>query len=419
MLESVKIQRRQSEIRQSLAELVGKETPTEDETRSMADLDGEYRTNETRYRAALTAEDTERREAGADLETRDGTEWADLLGQYEIRQAVLCLSEEGKALEGATAEVVQEMRSTGGFQGIPVPLEALETRAGETIASGVANPLQTLPIIDRLFANSVAVQMGARMINIPFGEREWPVVTSSISAAWATTETGSVAAAAAFATTDRAMKPDNTLGVQMKVTRKTLKQSGPAIEQAIRRDMQSAIRVKLDEAAFQGSGSSGQPTGVVAGTTAYGITSTAIGAAASYAAFRSAVVRFMTANAANGPGSVSLLVRPEIWDVMDALTDSAGQSLKEWERLEKSLGGVVMSTNALAAPTGSPAASKALLTVNSGGVAPFFVGLWGGVDLIRDVFSDAASGGVRITGLVTADVTVARPAQLEVLTGLQ
>lgn len=41
------------------------------------------------------------------------------------------------------------------------------------------------------------------------------------------------------------------------------------------------------------------------------------------------------------------------------------------------------------------------------------------VDLIRDPFSDAASGGLRLTALTTADVTVARGAQLEVLTGVQ
>ena len=418
MLESVKIQRRKSEIRQTLAELVGKETPTEDETRSMSELDAEYRTNETRYRAALIAEDEERREAGADLETREGSEWADLLAKYEIRQAVMAYAEEVRALDGATAEVVAEMRSTGGYQGIPIPLEALETRAGETVASGTPNPLQTLPIIDRLFADSVAVQMGARMISIPFGEREWPVVTSAVSAGWATTETGSVAGPTAFATTDRAMKPDNTLGVQMKVTRKTLKQSGPAVEQAIRRDMQSAIRVKLDEAAFQGTGSSGQPLGVVAGVATYGITSTTVGTVADYASFRAAVVRFMTANAASGPGSVSLLLRPEIFDGMDDAVLS-GTASTEWDRLVAKVGKVVLSSNALAAPTGTPAASKALLTVNSGGVSPFFMGLWGGVDLIRDVFSDAASGGLRLTGLVTADLTVARPAQLELLTGLQ
>ena len=60
MLDSVKIARRQSEIRQQLAELVGKEKPSEDETRQMDTLDGEYRTNETRYRAALVSEDARR-----------------------------------------------------------------------------------------------------------------------------------------------------------------------------------------------------------------------------------------------------------------------------------------------------------------------------------------------------------------------
>ena len=53
MLESVKISRRQSEIRQSLASLVGKSDLSEDETRSIETLDAEYRSNETKYRGAL------------------------------------------------------------------------------------------------------------------------------------------------------------------------------------------------------------------------------------------------------------------------------------------------------------------------------------------------------------------------------
>ena len=75
MLESVKIQRRQSEIRPSLSELVGKEPPTDDEVRQISTLDAEFRTNETRYRGALIAEDEERREAGAELETRSEREF--------------------------------------------------------------------------------------------------------------------------------------------------------------------------------------------------------------------------------------------------------------------------------------------------------------------------------------------------------
>ena len=155
MLESVKIARRQSEIRQNLAALAGNETPSEDEIRKMDELDLEYRQNETRYRAALIAEDTERRDAAADLETRSSQEWAEMMAGFEVRQVVAALNE-GRALSGETAEIVSELREQGGYQGVPVPWEALEIRAGETVATNTPNPIQTQPIIDRLFPNSVA-----------------------------------------------------------------------------------------------------------------------------------------------------------------------------------------------------------------------------------------------------------------------
>ena len=45
--------------------------------------------------------------------------------------------------------------------------------------------------------------------------------------------------------------------------------------------------------------------------------------------------------------------------------------------------------------------------------------MWGGVDVIRDPYSDAKSGQLRLTALTTMDVTVARGVQLEILTGVQ
>ena len=54
-----------------------------------------------------------------------------------------------------------------------------------------------------------------------------------------------------------------------------------------------------------------------------------------------------------------------------------------------------------------------------GGIAPFFMGIWGGVDLIRDPFTKAASGQLILTGLVTCDVTAARAAQVGIITELQ
>ncbi|ARQ01706.1 phage major capsid protein [Pseudorhodoplanes sinuspersici] len=417
MLESVKISRRQSEIRQALAGLVGKSQPTEDETRSMETLDTEYRGNETRYRASLIVEDTERREAGADLETRSDREYAELIGKFELRQVALHL-DEGRKIDGATAEIVEELRSQGGYRGVPVPWQALEKRAGETIASGTPSPVTTAPIIDRIFADSAAVRMGASMVNIGQGSNEYPIASGSVTAGWADGETANVPGPTVYSTSERMLAPNSTLGIQMKITRKTLKQSGDGLEQAVRRDMNGAISVALDKAVFLGTGANGQPSGVLVGS--YGITSTAVTAAASWSAFRAAVTRFLTANAANGPAAVKLLIRPEVWSDMDD-TLIEGTAVSEWDRLVKNIpaGNIVMSSNALAAAAGSPLATKALLTTSVGGVAPIFVGTWGAIDLIRDVYSDAASGGLRLTALATADVTVSRAVQLEILTGIQ
>jgi hypothetical protein len=262
--------------------------------------------------------------------------------------------------------------------------------------------------------------MGGQSITIESGATEWPVVTSNVTAGWAATEAGNVATGAAYVTTDKPLKPEHNLGVQMRVTRKAMKQSGDALESAIRRDMQGAMGVALDRAAFLGTGADGQPLGVITGAATYGVTVTAVDEAASWGAFRAAVTRFMTANAANGPGDVRALIRPEVWAYMDGSLVT-GTDTSEWDRMTRNIPAsqIAMTTNALAAPTGTPLASTAVLATAAGGLSPFFIGLWGAVDVIRDPYSDAQSGGLRLTALATVDVTVARGVQLEVLTGVE
>jgi HK97 family phage major capsid protein len=417
MLKSVEIARRQSEIRQQLAELSGKAAPTEAEIGTMGQLDAEYRANEVRYRAALIAEDTERRDATGELETRSAQEWSDMMAGFELRQVALAL-DEGRQLTGQTAEIVQELRSAGGFRGVPVPWQALEVR--NTVSANTPAPVQTRPIIDRLFPDSVAARMGAQMIAIDAGAVEWPVTTSSISAGWAASEGGNVPTGAAYATTNRPLTPDHNLGVQMRITRKTLQQSGAALEQAIRRDMSGAMGAAMDRAVFLGTGADGQPLGVITGAATYGITTTAVDEGATWGNFRAALVRFMTSNAAASPDAVRALIRPELWAFLDSLLIS-GTAVSEWDRLTQNIpaGNIAMTANGLADPAGTPLAVSSLLTTAAGGVAPIFVGAWGAVDVVRDPYSDAQSGGLRITALATMDVTVARPAQLEILTGLR
>lgn len=409
MLDSVKIARRQSEIRQSLAELVGKETPSEDETRQMGSLDSEYRTNETRYRAALVAEDTERREAGADLETRSDREYAELVGRFELRQVALSL-DEGRALSGATAEIVAELRNAGGYQGIPVPLAALETRAGETVAADQINPKTIRPVIDRLFPASVASRLGVQSINITSGELEFPVATAGAVFGWQTTELGNIGAASEYQTGERSLNPDQTGGAQMVITRKALKQAGEGLEAAIRRDLNAAIGTELDRVVINGSGAAGQPLGIIPGAATYGIASTPVGARATWAAFREQIVAFVQANAVNSPSQVNVAFAPAIWSDLDDQLASPGVPMWEWDRLVKHVGTPAIS-NVIPAET-------AILAATVQGIAPGYLGIYGGVDLIRDPYTKAASGQLVLTGLVTADFTVPRGMQTRILTGI-
>lgn len=399
MLESVKINRRQSEIRQSLAELVGKDKPTEDETRSMTDLDAEYRTNETRYRAALVAEDQERREAGADLETRDDRQFAELVGKFELRQVALSL-DEGKALAGATAEVVAELRSAGGYQGIPIPFAALETRAGETVAEDQINPKAIRPIIDRIFPGSVAAQLGIERINITSGELAFPVATAGAVFGWQTTELGNVGGPSRFATSERSLNPDHTGGAQMVISRKALKQAGEGLETSIRRDLNAVIGAELDRVVINGSGASGEPLGMVPGAEEYGIEVTAVGAAASWAAFRAQIVAFMQDNAITSASQVNLGFDPSIWaELDDALI--AGTAVSEWDRLTKHVGTPAIS-NVIPDAT-------AIMTAVVQGIAPGYLGLYGGVDLIRDPYTARdRSAGPTNHGADRADAGAAR-----------
>lgn len=408
MLDSVKIQRRQSEIRQELATLVGKETPTEDETRSIGALDLEYRSNETRYRGALIAEDEERREAGDELETRSDREWAEVMQGFEVRQAVMAL-DEGRALDGATAEIINEMRSVGGYQGIPIPYQALEQRAGETVSSDTPEPKAMRPIIDRIFAGSVAEKLGVQRISIAQGSLAFPVATAGAVFGWQTDELANIGAAAAFKTSERALAPDHTGGAQMIISRKSLKQSGAGLEQAIRRDLNAAIGAELDRVTVNGSGAGGEPLGFIPGAGDYGIESTPIGAVATWAAFRAEIVAFMEANAITSASQVNLAFAAAIWaDLDEALI--TGTAVSEWDRLTKHVGTPAIS-NVI------PEAS-ALMTATVQGIAPGYLGLYGGVDLIRDPYSKAGSGSLVLTGLVTADFTAPRGMQTRILTGL-
>ncbi|HVL21660.1 MAG TPA: phage major capsid protein [Amaricoccus sp.] len=280
------------------------------------------------------------------------------------------------------------------------------------MASGVFDPKTVRPVIDRPFPDSVAARMGAAMIQIDTGLVEYPLTTSSVTAGWADGELAAVAGPTTFATTERTLSPDHNLGIQVKLSRKSLKQSGDALEQAVRRDINGTMQAVLDASIFNGTGANGQPLGVIAGQSTYAYGTTAVSADATSAAFRIAAGKFMAANAASSPADIRILMHSATWNFMDSELVS-GTAVSEWDRHVRNFPAASNVLSNIATLTaGTPDTSIALLTTSAGGVAPIVVGTWGGIDLIRDPYSDATSGQLRLTALATFDVAILRAAQL-------
>ena len=188
--------------------------------------------------------------------------------------------------------------------------------------------------------------------------------------------------------------------------------------------MSGAIKEAVDRATFTGAGSSGEPTGVIALAAGVGINVQDVSAMASYAVFKAAARRAMDRNAAMKPSALRWLIRPLTYSILDGdvLTGTADS---EWDRLVRRFGeaAFTISDNALPASEAEDGTDKGahtiIATAVTGDTPPIFVGMWGGVDVIRDPYSDAASGGLRLTGLATMDVTISRAAQIEVLENVQ
>ena len=247
----------------------------------------------------------------------------------------------------------------------------------------------------------MAARLGVTSICIPQGSTEFPVATQGAVAGRAATEGANVPNASAFTTAETVLSPDFAMGAYMRISRKAVKQVGGGLEQAIRRDMAAAIGAELDRASLVGSGSAGQPMGLVGLATGAGVRT------ATWAAVLAEVVALMTANAISDPESVRLAITPAMWSALEDALWYAGSGISEWQRLTGDVGAPALATQM--------PANTALMAVTAGGLSPAYLGHWDGLDVIRDPYSDAQSGGFRLTGPLTVDLAVPRAVQLRKL----
>lgn len=145
---------------------------------------------------------------------------------------------------------------------MPVDIQQRDLTVGAPTAGGnlVGTDLQPQSFIDILRARSRAAQLGMTMLTGLVGNVAIPKLTGPSTAYWLTNE--ATAITESNATFGQLALAPKTLGAYTELSRLLMLQSTPAAEALVMNDFAKVMALAIDLAVFEGSGASGQPTGI-------------------------------------------------------------------------------------------------------------------------------------------------------------
>ena len=279
------LREKQSKARQRMTEIgLLADADMTDEFRSEFDgLEQSVPDLERKLRAAQVAVDTEedeQREAakagdknGMDAETRERVE---LRGKVKL-SGFIQAGFEKRAADGAEGEYLAALGiPTIGLQGgAAFPLELLappEKRREDRAATDV--DVLTMPRrwLDRLFADTAAMQLGISMESVPVGSASFPVTTAGASAAQRGKSQDAADAAWTIGVSELKPKRNAVRAVFSIEDAARI----PDLESALTRDLRMALTEGVDRAIFIGDDGANPNAGDIVGLTTAAITETTV-----------------------------------------------------------------------------------------------------------------------------------------------
>lgn len=343
-------------------------------------------------------------------------EKAPSVGQFEhevVEEASKIARQHGREVNGVIVpqEVLAGIRM-GDLPGMDTKqlqraLQLREVQVGGTGGELVATNLLAQDFIELLRVRTPVMSLGPTHLPGLVGNIAIPRQSGAASTYWVAE---SVAPTESDQTFDQVSLTPKTNAANTKYSRKTLLQATPAIEGLVRADLAEVMGIALDLACINGSGTAGQPTGIL-NTTGVGsvvmTADTADGGAPAWAdivAFRTTLAKAyaLRGNLAwlmNAEVEATLLTTPKVTGYPVFLLNDADQPLvgHKYARTENVPSNLTKGTG-----TG-------LSAMIFGNFRDLVIGEWGGLDMIVDPYSYSTQGGVQITIFRDVDVNVRHP----------
>jgi HK97 family phage major capsid protein/HK97 family phage prohead protease len=278
-------------------------------------------------------------------------------------------------------------------QGVLLPPEVLRTWNKRDLNSSddsslIAEDYRGGDFIDVLRNNSAVMPL-ATMLQGLTGDVKIPKKTASASAAFISAEGGD--SAESEMTVGNVSMTPKTLGAHTEATRQLLIQSSLDVENLIRNDLAASMALHIDNVAISGSGSSGNPTGIINQS---GINTQAF--STDTAPTFAEVVAMETAVSVDNAllGNLAYIVNPSTFGTLK--TTEKATNTAQFIAVDGEINGY----NAVVSNQITNG------TMLFGNFTDLLIGFFGGLDIVVDPFTHSKSGTVRIVALQSCDIAV-------------
>lgn len=398
MLESQRFDLRRSEVRERINAINAQAELADGEADELARLNREFSELETRYRAAIVSEahaaDAETREQAA---AGEGAEVRELRGKVNVADYMRAACSVSPRLEGAAAEYNAALGiEASGRDGVLLPIALLgfpetraETRAdAPTTTAALDGGQPQRPIMQRIFGPSVLDALGVRLDSVPAGRPEWPLLTGGVAPAQTAENTAKDSEAATFVT--QSLRPRRLTASYQTTAEQMAEVAG--IEEALRRDLSDAARSVMNTQAISGDGTAPNVTGFLTRIAAPGAPSNV----ATFADY--------TRAAAQAVDGLHAMRESEVSGVIGVASYRHAAGVYQSNGDESAIEAMTRRMMAVRASSYIPAAASDiqngnLLHAGGGGTerGDSIAAMWPAMEIIRDPYTDAASGRTRLT----------------------
>ena len=284
-------------------------------------------------------------------------------------------------------------------KGAIVPFDYLQRDISVSTGAGVVETVTyKQDFIEALSAHSTVFPLTTKITGIQ-GDIEVPKITTATSAAFVANEATAVAESNPVIG-QVALAPE-TMGTFVDIGRKLFYQSDPSVDQLIMDDIARAVATKLDQVILNGSGSSGEPTGILSASDVNDIDHGTNGAAETADTMVTYLREIQNDNAVLGdlhwvlnPATVAKWKTTQ-WDT------SVGRYLIENMMAD---GLPVLTSTHLPSNLTKGSSSGVCSAAVLGDFAQCIVAMWGGLDLMLDPYSLSTLGAYRLVGMQDLDI---------------